>query len=47
MWKLATSTLDTWKQMPPPVFPNYPAGSWGPPAADDLIERDGRTWRRL
>jgi glucose-6-phosphate 1-dehydrogenase len=25
----------------------YPAGSWGPEAADRLIERDGRRWRRL
>jgi len=25
----------------------YPAGSWGPDAADQLIERDGRRWRRL
>jgi glucose-6-phosphate 1-dehydrogenase len=33
--------------MPPPVFPNYPAGSWGPSQADDIIERDGRAWRRL
>lgn len=25
----------------------YPAGSWGPEAADDLIAGDGRSWRRL
>jgi glucose-6-phosphate 1-dehydrogenase len=24
----------------------YPAGTWGPEAADTLIERDGRKWRR-
>ncbi|MCI0614328.1 hypothetical protein L0244_15185 [bacterium] len=24
----------------------YPAGSWGPDEADELIERDGRKWRR-
>ena len=24
-----------------------PAGSWGPKEADELIERDGRSWRRL
>ena len=30
----------------PAGFPNYEAGSWGPPSADDLIERDGRSWRR-
>jgi len=25
----------------------YEAGSWGPEAADRLLERDGRRWRRL
>lgn len=25
----------------------YPAGSWGPSEADELLERDGRKWRRL
>ena len=25
----------------------YPAGSWGPDAADELLARDGRAWRRL
>ncbi len=25
----------------------YPAGTWGPEAADRLLERDGRRWRRL
>ncbi|MDQ3408340.1 MAG: glucose-6-phosphate dehydrogenase [Chloroflexota bacterium] len=25
----------------------YDAGTWGPAAADELIERDGRRWRRL
>ena len=24
----------------------YAAGAWGPPEADELIERDGRKWRR-
>jgi glucose-6-phosphate 1-dehydrogenase len=24
----------------------YPAGTWGPEAADALIEKDGRKWRR-
>ncbi|HSO93787.1 MAG TPA: glucose-6-phosphate dehydrogenase, partial [Candidatus Dormibacteraeota bacterium] len=27
-------------------FPNYAAGTWGPEAADAMIERDGRRWRR-
>ena len=25
-------------------FPNHPAGTWGPPTADALIQRDGREW---
>ena len=25
----------------------YPAGSWGPTEADELLQRDGRTWRKL
>src|SRR6202162_2742001 len=25
----------------------YPAGSWGPDQADELLARDGRSWRRL
>jgi len=24
----------------------YVAGTWGPPSADAMMERDGRTWRR-
>jgi glucose-6-phosphate 1-dehydrogenase len=34
------------KKDPPPLF-FYPAGSWGPEQADELLARDGRTWRRL
>ncbi|MEP6698633.1 MAG: glucose-6-phosphate dehydrogenase [Verrucomicrobiota bacterium] len=34
------------KEDAPELFP-YPAGSWGPEAADELLARDGRTWRRL
>ena len=29
-----------------PSFPNYAAGTWGPPSADDLLKRAGRSWRR-
>ena len=47
MWRIATSILDGWKHIPPPTFPNYRAGSWGPSVADELTGRDGRTWRRL
>lgn len=46
-WAIVTSILDGWKLHMPPNFPNYEAGSWGPAEADELIERDGRRWRRL
>jgi glucose-6-phosphate 1-dehydrogenase len=43
-WRIAQPILDAWAANPPADFPNYPAGSWGPKAAFDLIERDGRKW---
>src|SRR5262249_10697337 len=43
-WEIVTPILDVWKALPPRDFPNYPAGSWGPHSADELIERDGREW---
>jgi glucose-6-phosphate 1-dehydrogenase len=36
--------VDAWAANPAPDFPNYPAGSWGPEAAERLIARDGRAW---
>jgi glucose-6-phosphate 1-dehydrogenase len=27
-------------------FPNYPAGTWGPPAADAMLTRHGHAWRK-
>jgi glucose-6-phosphate 1-dehydrogenase len=47
MWTLATAILEGWHRIPPPTFPNYKAGSWGPNAADEFIARDGRQWRRV
>ena len=45
-WEIVQPILDAWKQ-PEPTLPNYEAGSEGPPAAFELIQRDGRRWRRL
>jgi glucose-6-phosphate 1-dehydrogenase len=42
-WCVAQPILDHWKATPAD-FPNYARGSWGPAAASDLIERDGRHW---
>jgi glucose-6-phosphate 1-dehydrogenase len=46
-WSIVTPMHEAWLDMPPPEFPNYAAGTWGPEAADTLLERDGRRWRRL
>jgi glucose-6-phosphate 1-dehydrogenase len=43
-WRIAQPLLEVWSQTPAGEFPNYPAGSWGPKAAFDLIENDGRKW---
>jgi glucose-6-phosphate 1-dehydrogenase len=43
-WRVATPILDAWRHLPPPDFPNYAAGSWGPAAADELMQQDGRRW---
>ncbi|HEY0795856.1 MAG TPA: glucose-6-phosphate dehydrogenase [Acidisarcina sp.] len=46
-WALYTPVLDAWAATKPQDFPNYAAGKWGPPDADELIKRDGRVWRTL
>jgi glucose-6-phosphate 1-dehydrogenase len=44
-WKWITPILENWHQSPPSDFPNYPSGTWGPKAADELLARDGKMWR--
>ena len=46
-WSIVDPILDTWANAPAPDFPNYDAGTWGPEAADDLLSREGRRWRRI
>jgi glucose-6-phosphate 1-dehydrogenase len=46
-WEIVQSVIDVWAALPPREFPNYAAGTWGPPAAGDMIKRDGRQWRRI
>lgn len=43
-WAIAQPILNHWATEPVNDFPNYPGGSWGPRAAFDLMERDGRQW---
>jgi glucose-6-phosphate 1-dehydrogenase len=44
-WAIVDAIVAPWKR-DRPDFPNYPAGSWGPAASDELLHRDGRSWRR-
>ena len=44
-WLLVDTIVAAW-QRDRPGFPNYAAGTWGPPGADDLLHRDRRSWRR-
>jgi glucose-6-phosphate 1-dehydrogenase len=43
-WRIATPIVDVWASLPARDFPNYAANTWGPQAADALIQRDGRHW---
>ncbi|MFN3420115.1 MAG: glucose-6-phosphate dehydrogenase [Armatimonadota bacterium] len=43
-WRIVTPILLHWRSSPAPQFPNYPAGTWGPKEADELLKRDGRKW---
>jgi glucose-6-phosphate 1-dehydrogenase len=46
-WELVMPILDEWAATKDKVnFPNYEAGTWGPKESHDLIEKDGRRWRR-
>jgi glucose-6-phosphate 1-dehydrogenase len=47
-WAFIDIIENAWvaKKDAPPLF-FYPAGSWGPEEADELLARDGRAWRRL
>ena len=43
-WEIAQPVLDAWASDEADDFPNYPAGSWGPRKAFEMIEGDGRRW---
>ena len=47
-WTLLDPVLKAWerKERACPLY-SYPAGSWGPAAADSLLGHDGRAWRLL
>jgi glucose-6-phosphate 1-dehydrogenase len=44
MWDIVDPLIKRWEQVAPAGFPNYRAGTWGPAAAEALLERTGRRW---
>jgi len=45
-WEILDPILRAWQSGQGGPLHFYAAGTWGPPAADELLERDARTWRR-
>ncbi len=46
-WELVMPILNEWAATNASVdFPNYEAGTWGPHASHQIIESQGRRWRR-
>ncbi|MEG3626077.1 glucose-6-phosphate dehydrogenase, partial [Streptomyces sp. C6-003] len=43
-WEILDPIEEYWDGHGAPA--RYPAGTWGPVEADDMLERDGRSWRR-
>jgi glucose-6-phosphate 1-dehydrogenase len=43
-WEFVQGILDQWEEDSSIPLHPYPAGTWGPQAAEDLIRADGREW---
>jgi glucose-6-phosphate 1-dehydrogenase len=46
-WKAVQPFLDAWKKAGAKGLETYKAGSEGPEDAEELLKRDGRSWRKL
>jgi glucose-6-phosphate 1-dehydrogenase len=47
-WRVVTPIVNAWAApTDPSLIPQYEAGTWQPAAAELLLDRDGRAWRRL
>lgn len=44
-WKFIDPVIKYWNEHPDTPLYGYPAGTWGPDVADDLIEGENLTWR--
>jgi glucose-6-phosphate 1-dehydrogenase len=45
-WEIVDPIRRAWESGEGGPLHFYGAGTWGPPAADELLERDGRSWRK-
>ena len=45
-WALMDPVIEGWQSPHAPPLERYERGAWGPAAANALLHRDGRTWRR-
>jgi glucose-6-phosphate 1-dehydrogenase len=45
-WRLVDPVIAGWERPGAPPLHVYERGSWGPPAAEDLPARSGRTWHQ-
>jgi glucose-6-phosphate 1-dehydrogenase len=43
-WRIVSPILKAWQAGSPA---KYAAGTWGPKAADEMLERDGRKWNNV
>ena len=46
-WRIVDPLIAQWERQGARALKEYPAGSWGPTAADELLKRDGREWRAI
>ena len=46
-WELVMPVLESWADAAAPALEPYEAGAWGPKKADDLLAREGHSWRKL
>jgi len=44
-WRFLSPVIECWKDEKNVPLHGYPAGTWGPEIADDLIEGEGISWR--
>ena len=46
-WAIVEPIMRSWEKQGSEGLMEYPAGSWGPEVANELLARDGRRWREL